>query len=126
MNLTVTGKMMDMTGPEFEAFQAASRISPSEAKARELALAEREKAVARAELAMQSGVALLPMPPSAHSPATVTSAKVEIESGGVWLTFKPDWSSCAIFGDELAALRHAVTNHMTLKWVLFGEDPLSA
>jgi hypothetical protein len=41
---------------------------------------------------------------------------------GVWATYYADRSAFLVFGDELAALRHAVAHHMEVTWLPFGID----
>jgi hypothetical protein len=41
---------------------------------------------------------------------------------GVWVAYHSDWSGLAIFGDEIDALRHAVSNSMNVGFAEFGAD----
>lgn len=41
---------------------------------------------------------------------------------GVWVAYHSDWSGFAIFDDEMEALRHAVSNTMSVGLAKFGED----
>lgn len=41
---------------------------------------------------------------------------------GVWVARYADRSAVIPFGSELEALRHAVTNHMQVKFIPWGED----
>ena len=42
---------------------------------------------------------------------------------GVWLAYYSDWSSWAVFAEEIDALRHAVENAMSVKFLEFGASP---
>jgi hypothetical protein len=41
---------------------------------------------------------------------------------GVWVAFHHDFSGMALFEDELAALRYASENTMTVEFIRFGYD----
>jgi hypothetical protein len=44
------------------------------------------------------------------------------EIAGCWVAFHPDFSGIAIYGDELQALRRAVADGMSVRYVEFGTD----
>lgn len=44
------------------------------------------------------------------------------QAGGVWVAYHYDWSGFAIFEHELDALRHAVSNSMTVGFSPFGQE----
>lgn len=41
---------------------------------------------------------------------------------GVWVAYHSDWNGFAIFDDEVAALRHAVANSMSIGFSPFGQE----
>jgi hypothetical protein len=44
------------------------------------------------------------------------------DSGGAWIAYYSDYSGIVLFTDELSALRHAVGNSMSEKFVRHGEE----
>jgi hypothetical protein len=47
---------------------------------------------------------------------------VAVGADGVWVAYHSDWSGLAFFATELEALRHAVTNSMSVGYCTFGAD----
>lgn len=44
---------------------------------------------------------------------------------GAWVARHADRSGLCIFASELEALRHAVSNHMLVFWIPYGQDALT-
>lgn len=60
-----------------------------------------------------------------HSPSLGPQTPPEAPqrpSAGCWVAYHPDWSGFALFDDEVDALRHAVSNSMSIGRATWGQE----
>lgn len=66
-----------------------------------------------------------PDPDTAHPgdfPSEITAVPPAARAEGCWVAYHSDWSGFALFDDEVAALRHAVSNSMSIGRAEWGQE----
>lgn len=56
------------------------------------------------------------------APAHPTGTGTDTATAGCWVTYHADWSGFTLHPDEMTALRHAVANHMNIRWATWGQQ----